>query len=161
MNTLYIRDEETYKPAEPAEILEEAGRLVAELQPTEEPTRPNEHSGLREFLRLRLGPLEYEVFAIVVLDSNDRITEYAELFRGSISECSIYPREVLREAMRRNAAAVILVHNHPSGTAEPSSLDRMMTRRVKDALALLDIGIRDHLVVGEQRIVSFAERGWI
>jgi DNA repair protein RadC len=109
-------------------------------------------------LALHLGPLEHEVFACLFLDNRHRVIEYQELFRGTIDGASVHPREVVREAMRTNAAAVIFAHNHPSGVAEPSQSDLRITQRLKDALALVDVRVLDHFIVGSG-IVSFAERG--
>lgn len=113
----------------------------------------------REFLRMRLRDLPYEVFAIVYLDNRHRVIGFEELFRGTIDGASVHPREVVKQALARNAAAVILTHNHPSGLAEPSQADELITRRLKDALALVDIRVIDHLIVGDAVCESFAERG--
>ena len=113
----------------------------------------------REFLRMRLRDLAYEVFAIVYLDNRNRVVGFEELFRGTIDGASVYPREVVKHALARNAAAVILAHNHPSGIAEPSQADELITRRLKDALGLVDIRVLDHLVIGDAVCESFAERG--
>jgi DNA repair protein RadC len=103
----------------------------------------------------------YEVFACLFLDTRHRVISYEELFQGTIDGASVHPREVLRRALQHNAAAVILAHNHPSGVAEPSDADRRITTRLKDALALVDIRVLDHIVIGDQLATSFAERGWI
>ncbi|VAW93941.1 UPF0758 family protein, partial [hydrothermal vent metagenome] len=95
------------------------------------------------------------------LDTRHRVIEFEELFRGTIDGASVHPREVLRRALAHNAAAVILAHNHPSGIAEPSRADRHITERLTDALALVDVRVLDHLVVGDGEVVSFAERGWL
>lgn len=113
----------------------------------------------REFVQLRLRDLPYEVFCCLLLDSRHRVIGFEELFRGTIDGAIVHPREVLRLALSRNAASVILVHNHPSGNAEPSPDDRKITVRVRDALALVDIKVLDHLVVGDGVCESFAERG--
>lgn len=113
----------------------------------------------REFLRMRLRDLPYEVFAIVYLDNRHRVIGFEELFRGTIDGASVHPREVVKHALAKNAAAVILTHNHPSGLAEPSQADELITRRLKEALALVDIRVLDHLVVGDAVCESFAERG--
>jgi DNA repair protein RadC len=113
----------------------------------------------REFLRMRLRDLPYEVFAIVYLDNRHRVIGFEELFRGTIDGASVHPREVVKRALAKNAAAVILTHNHPSGLAEPSQADELITRRLKEALALVDIRVLDHLVVGDAVCESFAERG--
>ncbi len=113
----------------------------------------------REFVRMRLRDLPHEVFAILYLDNRHRVTGYEELFRGTIDGSSVHPREVVKHALARNAAAVILTHNHPSGVAEPSQADELITQRLKQALALVDIRVLDHLVVGDGVCESFAERG--
>lgn len=113
----------------------------------------------RRFLTARMRHLRYEVFACMFLDSQHRLIAFRELFRGTIDGASVYPREVVTESLNHNAAAVILAHNHPSGVAEPSLADRQITRRLIDALALVDIRVLDHLVIGEGQAISFAERG--
>ncbi len=115
----------------------------------------------REFVQFRLRDLPYEVFCCLLLDSHYRVLGFEELFRGTIDGAIVHPREVLRLALSRNAAALILVHNHPSGIAEPSPADRSITVRLRDALALVDIRVLDHLVVGDGVCESFAERGWL
>ncbi|QHS10665.1 DNA repair protein RadC [Sinimarinibacterium sp. NLF-5-8] len=115
----------------------------------------------RDYVRAQLRHLEYEVFALLYLDYQHRVLGYEEISRGTLSSAAVYPREVVKAALKRNAAAVILAHNHPSGSAEPSQADRTLTERLQKALALVDIRVLDHLVVGEEAPVSFAERGWI
>ena len=115
----------------------------------------------RRYLTARLRDYPHEVFACLFLDTRNRIICYEELFRGSIDGASVHPREVVRRALQHNAAAVILAHNHPSGVAEPSDADRRITTRLQDALALLDIRVLDHVVIGDQLATSFAERGLI
>lgn len=111
------------------------------------------------FLKLRLRRREREIFGVVFLDSQHRVIAYEELFQGTIDGTSVHPREVVRAALRHNAAAVILAHNHPSGVAEPSQADVGITERLRQALALIDVRVLDHLVVGDQQVTSFAERG--
>lgn len=120
--------------------------------------KPNE---VREYLIARLRDLPHEVFACLFLDTRHRVIEFTELFRGTLDGASVYPREVVRAALTRNAAAVIFTHNHPSGVAEPSTADRQLTERLKQALALVDVRVLDHFVVGDGVAVSFAERGWL
>jgi len=115
----------------------------------------------RDLLVARLRDRPYEVFACVFLDNRHRMLHYGELFRGTIDGAAVYPREVVREALERGAAAVILAHNHPSGIAEPSAADQSITRRLREALSLVDIRVLDHIVVGDGETVSFAERGLI
>jgi DNA repair protein RadC len=114
----------------------------------------------KDYVKLQLAARPYEVFACLFLDSRHRVAAFEELFRGTIDGCSVHPREVVKTALAHNAAAVILVHNHPSGNAEPSQADRRITERLRDALSLIDVRVIDHLVVG-QEVVSFAERGLV
>jgi len=113
----------------------------------------------REFLRARLRDRDHEVFCCLFLDNRHRLLAFEELFRGTIDGASVHPREVLRQALAHNAAAVILAHNHPSGVAEPSQADELITHRLRDALALVDIRVLDHLIVAGPDAVSLAERG--
>lgn len=119
-------------------------------------TRPEQ---ARELLVARLRDRPQEIFAVVFLDNRHRMLHYGELFRGTIDGAAVHPREVVREALERGAAAVILAHNHPSGVAEPSAADQAITRRLREALALVDVRVLDHIVVGDGETVSFSERG--
>lgn len=157
MTTLFIRDGEHYREAAPAEVLDRATALIQQRYRTGTPVLASPNR-TREFLQLKLGHLEHEVFAMLALDNRHRLIEYVELFRGTVDGASVHPREVIKEALQRNAAAVILVHNHPSGVAEPSQADELITQRLRDALALVDIRVLDHLIVAES-ITSLAERG--
>jgi len=112
----------------------------------------------REFLRLQLSRLHYEVFCCCFLDNHHRLLAFEEMFRGTIDGASVHPREVVKQALIYNAAAVIVAHNHPSGVADPSMADELITRRLKEALSLVDIRLLDHLVVGEG-VNSMAEKG--
>lgn len=114
-----------------------------------------------DYLSARLRDREHEVFALLFLDSQHRVLACEEIARGTIDGAAVYPREVVKAALGRNAAAVILAHNHPSGVAEPSAQDRQLTERLKQALAVVDIRVLDHFVIGDGAPVSFAERGWI
>ena len=116
---------------------------------------------VRDWLRLHLAPLEREALTVLWLDNQHRLIAHDRLFLGTINTITVHPREVVKAALRHNAAAVILAHNHPSGHAEPSDADRHITERLKNALALVDIRTLDHLVIGGMDIVSFAERGWL
>jgi DNA repair protein RadC len=115
----------------------------------------------RQYLCLKLGAREHEVFTVLLLDNRHRLIECLEMFRGTIDGASVHPREVVKEALRSNAAAVILAHNHPSGVAEPSQADELITRRLREALEMVDIRVLDHLIIAGGDIVSFAERGLI
>ncbi len=114
---------------------------------------------VKDYLQLRLGSLPHEVFAVLFLDAQHRLLRMEELFRGSLSQTSVYPREVVKRALALNAGAVLLAHNHPSGVAEPSRADEHLTQSLKAALALVDVRVLDHLVVGQGQVVSMAERG--
>ncbi len=121
-------------------------------------TSPGE---VKSYLRLKMEPLEHEVFSVLFLDNKHGVIRFETLFRGTINAASVYPREVVKEALAVNAAAVVLCHNHPSGVAEPSLADRKITERLVKALALVDVRVLDHIVVGHGEMVSFAERGLI
>ena len=116
-------------------------------------------AAVRDFLIAALRDRDYEVFCCLFLDNRHRLLAFEELFRGTIDGASVYPREVIKKSLARRAAAVIFAHNHPSGIAEPSHADEVITRRLKDALALVDIRVLDHVIVGDSTCVSLAERG--
>lgn len=120
-------------------------------------TRPND---TKAFLRCKLGEYEREVFGVMLLNNQHKLIEFNELFFGTIDSASVYPREVVKLVLEKNASAVIFAHNHPSGDATPSQADRRITERLKEALALIDVRVLDHIVVGSD-CVSFAERGWL
>jgi len=113
----------------------------------------------RQFLQAQLRDRQHEVFCVLFLDNRHRVLVFEELFQGTLNGTAVYPREVVKQALKYNAAAVILAHNHPSGVAEPSRADEQLTSRLKEALALVDIRLLDHLVVGDGEMVSFSERG--
>ena len=113
----------------------------------------------RTFLMSQLRDRPYEVFCCLHLDARHRLIVFEELFRGTIDEASVYPREVVREVMRHNSAAVIFAHNHPSGGVEPSPADELITRRLKETLALVEVRVLDHIIVADTRCLSFADRG--
>ncbi|UCB31806.1 JAB domain-containing protein [Duffyella gerundensis] len=115
----------------------------------------------RDWIRLQLACQERELFMVLLLDNQNRLLAHETLFYGTVSSTVVYPREVVKAALRHNAAAVILAHNHPSGFAEPSDADRNITERLKKALTLVEVRLLDHLVVGSTEIVSFAERNWL
>lgn len=114
-----------------------------------------------QFLRTRLRDYPYEVFAVIFLDTRHRVLAFEELFRGTIDGATVHPREVVRRALTHNAAAVILSHNHPSGEAQPSQADRRITERLRDALALVDVRVLDHVIVGDPECCSLARQGLI
>jgi DNA repair protein RadC len=157
MTTLYIRDGENYREAQGREVLDKAQALISQRYRAGAPclTSP---ARTAEFLKLKLGGLDHEVFGFLALDARHRLIQYVELFRGTIDGASVYPREVVKEALRLNAAAVLLVHCHPSGNTEPSHADELITKRLREALALVDIRVLDHLIVAES-VTSFAQMG--
>lgn len=114
---------------------------------------------VKDYLRLRLAGLEHEVFVVVFLDAQHQLLAVKEMFRGTVSETCVYPREVVKEAMRLNASGVVLGHNHPSGNLEPSGADIRITSRLKQALDLVGVRVLDHCIVSEREALSFAERG--
>lgn len=116
---------------------------------------------LRDWLRLYCAGLEHEVFLALYLDAQHRLIEVEELFRGTLTQTSVYPRELVKGALARNAAALAVAHNHPSGEAEPSRADELLTQNLKHALSLVDVRVIDHFVVAGDTVVSFAERGLV
>ncbi|MEN6628186.1 MAG: DNA repair protein RadC [Sulfuricella sp.] len=114
---------------------------------------------VRDYLRLRLQGLAHEVFMVLFMDAQNRVVASEELFRGTLTQTSVYPREVIKRALHHNSAAVILAHNHPSGVAEPSHADQALTQALKNALTLVDIRVLDHFIVAGGGFLSFAERG--
>lgn len=115
----------------------------------------------RQYLIKQLADRPYEVFALLLLDSQHRVIQFVELFRGTINGTSVYPREVVALVLENRAAAVIVCHNHPSGIAQPSQADRRITQRLKHALETIDVPLLDHMVIGDHEVISFAEQGWI
>lgn len=158
LSTLFIRgSNRRYVPAPSDAIVEAALQIISrQIGRGDALSSPRL---ARDYAQLKLGKLEHEVFALFILDSQHRLIEYVEVFRGTIDGCTVHPREVVKMSLARNAAAVILVHNHPSGSVEPSQADRRITERLREALALLDIRVLDHLIVGGADVMSFSERG--
>jgi len=111
------------------------------------------------YLKARLGDLGHECFCVIYLDNRHRVLAFEELFRGTIDGTSVYPREVVKESLKYNAAAIILAHNHPSGVSEPSQADERITKRLKAALELVDIRVLDHIIIGQGSSTSLASRG--
>lgn len=140
------------------EILEHAAEILANRYVRGDAFSNPEAT--KEFVRCKLGGCEREVFALLLLDNQHRLIEFKELFKGTVDAATIYPREVIKSVLGVNAAAVIMAHNHPSGDATPSQADKRITDRLKDALALVDVRVLDHIVTGE-RCFSFAEKGWL
>lgn len=144
--------------ATPQQILEAAREVIGRKLPRGAVAHPDT---VKEYLRTVLAGRDHEVFAVLFLDSQMRLIEYVEMFRGTIDNATVYPREVAKEALKRNASSVILVHNHPSGQPEPSRADVALTRQIRDALALIDVQTLDHIIVAGLVTVSLAERGLI
>lgn len=147
------------KRAEMAAIVELARRALAE-QLGAKPVFDSPQK-VKDYLRLQLGSRRHEVFAVLFLDAQNRLIALEEMFRGTLTQTSVYPREVVKRALDLHAASVILAHNHPSGAAEPSRADEYLTQTLKTALALVDVRVLDHLVVGHSDVASFAERDLI
>lgn len=145
------------KRAELVAVMEMARRSFAQ-QLSDAPVFDSPEK-VKQYLSLHMQGLAHEEFAVLFLDSQHRLIELKTLFRGTLAQTSVYPREVVKEALARNAGAVVLAHNHPSGAAEPSRADEFLTQSLKSALQLVDVRVLDHLVVGRGMVVSFAERG--
>lgn len=145
------------KAAQLVAVLEIARRALAEtLRRTDALTTP---AAVRDYLRLALAGREHEVFVVLFLDAQHRVLGVEELFRGTLTQTSVYPREVVKAALRANAAAVIFAHNHPSGVAQPSRADELLTRQLRDALTLVEVRVLDHFIVAGTHTLSFAEQG--
>jgi DNA repair protein RadC len=157
---LMVRDSQgQYLPATADQILEAARQAIEhKMRRGALFTSP---AAVKEYLRAKLSGYEHEVFAVLFLDTRHRLIEYAEMFHGTIDSTSVYPREVLKEALRHNAAAVIVSHNHPSGNPEPSTADEVMTQKLVTALRLVDVRVLDHIIVAGNDTTSFSERGLI
>ncbi len=154
-----IRGMGTAKYVQFQAVLEIGRRYLEARLEREDPLTSPQHT--RSYLMTRLRHYPHEVFAALFLDNRHRVITYEELFRGTIDGASVHPREVVKQALTHNAAALILAHNHPSGIAEPSNADRSLTQRLKKALALVDIRVLDHFVIGDGDAYSFAEHGLI
>ena len=145
------------KAAQLAAVLEMARRCLGEQ--LHAGAALNSPASVREYLSLALGAREHEVFVAMFLDAQHRVIAVEELFRGTLTQTSVYPREVVKAALRRNAAALILAYNHPSGVAQPSQADELLTRSLAEALALIEVKVLDHFIVAGNQTLSFAERG--
>lgn len=154
---LFVRVGEAFHRAPNALVINHARRLVAAHFRPGAPVLENRQQ-LLEFVTLEIGPRDHEVFGLILLDSRHRLIDYVELFHGTVDGSMIYPRQVVECVLERRAAAVVFLHNHPSGNAEPSPNDILETDRLRRALALIDVRVLDHLIVGDS-VVSFAERG--
>lgn len=157
---LLVRDVDgQYRPASSEEVLQQARRVLS--QRVRRGATMFSPGAVKDYLRVQLGVLEHEVFCVIFLDAQHRIVALKEMFRGTVTQTSVYPREVVKEALAVNAAAVILAHNHPSGVAEPSRADEVLTQSLRQALALVDVRVLDHLVVAGADVTSFAELGLV
>lgn len=157
MPVLYIkRPNGRYAAAPPALIAETAAEFMKPEIIREKIDSPDK---VYRYITTQTSLLEHEVFGCIYLDNRNRVLDAELLFRGTIDGSSVHPREVVKHCLQANAAAVIFYHNHPSGEAEPSQADEVITRRLKSALATLDIRVLDHLVIGRNQRTSFAERG--
>ena len=116
-------------------------------------------ASVRDYLRMTLAGRDYEVFMVLFLDAQNRVIESEEMFRGTLSQTSVYPREVVLRALHHHAASVVLAHNHPSGSVQPSGADQALTRNLRAALALVDVRVLDHIIVGAGETLSMAEKG--
>lgn len=155
--TLFVRDDEGGYHIAPLDLVVEAARRGLDAQvKSEELTSPEL---AMNWCVVRLALLEHEVFGCVFLNNQHRVLEFAELFRGTIDGASVYPREVVKAVLSRNAAAVIFCHNHPSGKAEPSEADKQITQRLKQVLTLIEVRVLDHIIVGGGKTYSMAEHG--
>jgi DNA repair protein RadC len=149
-NKVYVTDE----PMTENQVLEKAAEILACKYVKKDAFTSSQAT--RDFLRFKLGGKEREVFAVMLLDSQHQLIDYQELFFGTVNAASVYPREVVKAVLQENAAAVIFAHNHPSGVGEPSIADKQITKRLQDALGLIDVTVLDHVIIGES-CYSFAE----
>ena len=157
---LLVRDVDgQYRPARADEVLHQARRVLS--QRVRRGATMSSPQAVKDYLLLQIGALEHEVFCVLFLDAQHRIIALKQMFRGTVTQTSVYPREVVKEALGCNAATVVLAHNHPSGAAEPSRADEFLTQTLKTALALVDVRVLDHLVVAGADACSFAERGLV
>ena len=154
---LYVREKTRYRAADSEQVLAAAQQIVDARMVRGASFK--DPAVACEFFRNKLGHLEREVFAAVFLDTRHRLIDYVELFQGTIDGAEVHPREVVRAALRLNAAAVLVAHNHPSGDVEPSAADRAVTARLKQALALVDVRLLDHVIVGGRQSFSMAATG--
>ena len=158
---LFCSEEKRTYSGDPLSKLQAARELAAraikeELQHRDALSSP---AAVRALLQHRIAGLPHEVFVVLLLDAQHRVIAIEELFRGTLTQTSVYPREVVKAALKANAAAVIFAHNHPSGVAEPSSADELLTRTLKQALSLVDVQTLDHFIIAGTKALSFSERG--
>ncbi|AYD64457.1 DNA repair protein RadC [Achromobacter sp. B7] len=159
-SSLLVRDDQgRYLMTTADQILEAARQIIDQkIRRGASFTSPSE---VKDYLKAKLSGYEREVFAVMLMDTKHCLIEDVELFQGTIDQAAVYPREVVKLAMQHNAAAMIISHNHPSGNPEPSRADELLTKRLKEALALVDVRVLDHIIVAGNDATSFAERGLI
>jgi DNA repair protein RadC len=160
MQNLMVKSGSHYRKATPAEVAEVHGAYVLAAVNAERPSLNAPIESAR-FLRAMLEGRDHEVFVVVFVDNRHRLIKVEEMFRGTIDGASVHPREVVKAALWNGAAAVLFAHNHPSGVPTPSSADELITRRLRDALALIDVRVLDHIIIGLNGHCSFAERGML
>jgi DNA repair protein RadC len=156
---LYLCESQGFRTAAPEEVIRAARDYMTAKFRRGRPM--NSPRVVGDFLSLKLGTLEHEIFCVLLLDKRNRLIEYVELFRGTIDGASVHPREVVKLALAKNAASVVFAHPHPSGIAEPSQADELITQRLKESLALVEIRVLDHFIVAGGEVVSLAQRGLI
>lgn len=157
-SSLQVREADgQYRDATHEEVLAVARRVLSHR--VRRGAKLDSPKVVRDFLCLQLGHLEHEVFAVIFLDAQMHLIAYREMFRGTLTQAAVYPREVVKEALALNACAVLLVHNHPSGSVEPSRADELLTDNLKQVLGVIDVRVLDHFVVAGDTTVSFAEHG--
>lgn len=159
MTTLYVREQDGFREASAGDVIASAQGLIARRYRSGSPALTSPQR-TREYLNLHLGALDYEVFGCLYLDNRSRLIAIEDLFRGTIDGASVHPREVVKSAIHHGAAGCIAFHNHPSGCVQPSQADEVITRRLRDALSLVEVRLLDHLIVGES-VFSFAESGYL
>lgn len=156
---IYTRVDGRLRPLDDEAVLAAAGDIL--LSRLHDGPLLDSPETVRKFLQCKLGTRDSEVFSVLLLDAKHRLLEYREMFQGTLNGTAVYPREVVRTALQCNAASVLCCHNHPSGVAEPSKADEMLTTRLREALSIVDIRLLDHLIVCCGEVTSFSERGLI
>ena len=160
-NTAVCENKPNYSPAATISAAKELVMRALSEDITQNPINLNNPVEVKKYLKLLLGGRQQEVFVVLFLDTQHRLIAAEELFHGTLTQTSVYPREVVKRALMHNAAAVLLAHTHPSGLAEPSRADQLLTNVLKEALALVDVSALDHFIIGDESALSFAERGLI
>ena len=156
--TYKVSTKDTPKSLATQKVVRRAIKLL-ERQLRAQPSVLSTPKIVSEYLVLQLASREHEVFVAIWLDAQHRVIEYEEMFRGTLTQTSVYPREVVKSALAHNAASVLLAHNHPSGQLSPSSADELLTQTLKSSLMMVDVRVLDHFIVGGDRVLSFAEQG--